>query len=289
METKTLPSPDTRIFANPHAAARGWYWAMASARVPRGQTRPLSFLGLSLSLERQNSGELSVKPASFRVEERFGMIWLHTDRLSADPLPEFPGLDSRALRAEVDREERWSCSPALLLSGGVDVDHFLFVHRGSSEKTGAMRFESERLGPDAICFRNVARIPKDRWSRRVLAWLCGGTLPFEVTYHSASFVFTKTGLPQFPLYSIFAYRPVPGGGTEGANIFLSPVREGIWGRGLAWLARRLTALQVRRSAREDLPVRNRIRFRLGPRALSAPAFREFFRFVEEQPPVELPL
>lgn len=225
---------------------------------------------------------------AFAVAERFGMIWFHPDAKPADPLPDFPELSGARTTHALDPEETRHCHPTLILGGGVDEEHFLFVHRETTHATGALKFESERLSKRALRFRNSARIPTRSLLGRVMSFLYDGVLTYEVTYHSGTTAFAKLGPPFFPLYSIFAYRPTPDGQTQGLNIYVTPRRRGPWGWLVSRVALAVTRAILRKGGGEDRPIQNKMRFRLGPRALSNPPFAAFVRYVEEQESFPVP-
>lgn len=223
---------------------------------------------------------------TYRVSEKFGMIWIHTDASSKDPLPDFPALDGQDVSVFVDRPERRGCHPTLILGGGVDEEHFLYVHHKTTSASGPLAFNYERILPSVIKFWNHAPIASSTWKGRFLRAIYGNVLRYEVTYWNASTALAALGPPWLPLYSIFAYRPTPEGGTEGLNIYVTPRR-----RGLGWLvslfALAVTRLILRGGGKEDAVIQNRIRFSVGPETLANPPFAAFVAYVEEQPVLQL--
>jgi len=100
---------------------------------------------------------------TYLVAEKFAMIWIHTDRTSTDPLPDFPSLDGAKVSAHIDVVETRHCHPTLILGGGVDEEHFRVVHRQTTKMVGPMRFAWERLSPAVIRFRNTAPLERRTW------------------------------------------------------------------------------------------------------------------------------
>ena len=251
---------------------------------------------------------------TFRVAEKFGMIWIHTDASSNDPLPDFPDLKNNAVSVRIDVVERRACHPTLILGGGVDEEHFLFVHRKTTAASGPLCFEHQRLSPQVIHFKNCARLIcgpavstsnttttdaittpahppqkptfQQRMQHKIMRALYGNVLRYEVTYWSASTACAQLGPAWFPLYSIFAYRPSAEGGTEGLNIYVTPKHKGLRGF-VSVFALAITRLILRGGGKEDAVIQNRIRFAVGPYTLSNPAFSAFVNYVEEQPVLEL--
>lgn len=48
----------TKVFNNPERIIEGWYWAMRSGEIKRGQAKPLSFLGRELVIYRGEDGKV---------------------------------------------------------------------------------------------------------------------------------------------------------------------------------------------------------------------------------------
>ncbi len=328
-----------KVFANPQALARGWYWALPARELRRGDKRELSIFGHALVLYRGQSGQVHCidaycshmgahlkegrvegedlrcafhgwkftgtgrcaqipcssaqrKPEdiaprkSFLVAERYGMIWLHSDpmaTLSSDPLPEFKALQGREVVVEVDTQETRNCHPTLILGGGVDEEHFLFVHGGTTRNTGPLEFRFEELSPAVIRFWNQAPISGKSLKARILSWVYRGVLKYEVTYWHASTALAELGPPILPLYSIFAYRPTPEGKTEGLNIYVTERRGGPLGALISRLALHLTRKILTRGGGEDRVIQNSIRFNPSPYAFDNKPFRAFVDYVERQP------
>lgn len=180
-----------------------------------------------------------------------------------------------------------NCHPTLILGGGVDEEHFLFVHSGTTDISGRLNFAHEVISPSVIRYENVAKIKRDNPKSRFMSWIYGGVLKYRVTYWHASTALAELGPPLLPLYSIFAYRPTPDGRTEGLNIYVTPKRRGPLGWLISRLAIKMTQKILRKGGGEDAVIQNSIRFRASPYAFDNPPFRTFVEYVERQPIFEL--
>jgi hypothetical protein len=230
---------------------------------------------------------------SFLVAEKFGMIWVHTHADSetqlkdADPLPEFPALAGMEVTTHVDVAEIRGCHPTLILGGGVDEEHFSYVHSGTTDISGPLRFEFQRISPTVIRYENKAEIKKTTAKSKLMHRLYEGVLRYGVTYWYGSTALAELGPPMLPLYSIFCYRPTPDGRTEGLNIYVTRARRGPIGKLISSFALYLTRKILRKGGGEDAVIQNSIRFNYGPYAGGNAPFAEFVRYVEEQPYIDL--
>jgi phenylpropionate dioxygenase-like ring-hydroxylating dioxygenase large terminal subunit len=237
--------------------------------------------GKCLGAPPENLNQPKVLPEAqpvFKVAEKFGMIWFHPDVNTTDPLPDFPALAGKKNHAETDEVETRFCHPTLILGGGVDEDHFNFVHRETIQQTGPLLFSSTRISPQVITFDNVASIPKNSWKRKIVSWLYRGTLRYRVSYWYGTTAFAELGFPWFPLYSIFAYRPTPEGHTQGLNIYVTPY-SGLLGT----LAIFLTRATLKKGGGEDTPIQNSLRFQETQWVKESGSFANFIDYVNEQP------
>lgn len=335
-----------QIFANPRSVACGWYWALPSTELRKGDKRELDFLGEDLLLYRSESGKVYCVQAycphmganlkegriegedlrcafhgwkhsgagrcvstacssekvpaasvprrkSHLVAEKFGMIWIHTHAdseaplESIDPLPDFPALAGSEVIARVDQSEIRNCHPTLILGGGVDEEHFSYVHSQTTDISGPLRFDFQRVSPAVIRYENKAEIKQTSVKSRMMHRLYRGVLRYGVTYWYGSTALAELGPPMLPLYSLFCYRPMRDGRTEGLNIYVTRARRGPIGKLISFIALYLTRKILRNGGSEDAVIQNSIRFAYGPYASGNAPFAEFVRYVEEQPYIDL--
>jgi len=225
------------------------------------------------------------KQTCFPLVERYGMLWIHSrpEAECLDPFPSFPALEGKELTVLVDEPEHRRCHHTLILGGGVDEEHFRFVHHGTTKATGPLHFKHSRVSPAVIQFWNDAPIPRLSWQNRLMHFIYRGVLNYRVTYWYASTALAELGSSHLPLYSIFAYRPTAEGKTLGINLYLTPRRTGLCGRLISAFALRLTRRILRKGGQEDARIQNSMRFQFGPRTLSDASFAAFVSYVEEQP------
>lgn len=229
---------------------------------------------------------------SFCVVERYGMIWIHTDHTHRDQsFPSFEGFLEADSISVPGKPTTRNCHPTLVLGGGIDEEHFNFVHQKTTRLTGQLRFEVKRLSMSSIAFKNVAPMMVTSLKGRILSALYGNVLHYKVTYHYASTAFAELGFPWMPLYCIFAYRPTSSGTTEGLNIYVTRKRN--WGV-FTFVAKVLAKLEMAFAhsilapgGREDAIIQDRLQFEWSPWAFGNPSFSTFVDYVNEQPSFKL--
>jgi hypothetical protein len=272
-----------RVFNNSNVVAQGWYWALPSRDLPLSGIKTIDLFGKTAVFSRTESGSIQlIAEHTYRTEEKYGMIWIHTNPEVNDPFPSFAELENRKIRVLVDKVELRKCHPTLILGGGVDEEHFLFVHKKTTQTSGPLRFEFKRLSPGVIEFCNVSTILRHSWKGKFLHFLYSGILAYKVTYWNASTALAELGPRFLPLYSIFAYRPTATGETVGLNIYLAPEAAGPFSF-LANMRLKMTQMILRGGGSEDAKIQNSIRFRCGPYSLLNKPFAAFVNYVEEQP------
>lgn len=67
---------------------------------------------------------------TYRVQERYGMIWVCMSDDPRAPIPEFPLLEDQAFKVVVRDQRIWQCSAARTIENFVDLAHFPWVHEG---------------------------------------------------------------------------------------------------------------------------------------------------------------
>ncbi len=226
---------------------------------------------------------LPPKQKCHRVEEKFSMIWYHTDPNSTEALPDFSTHIGKQTQSKTDRIETRYCHPTLILGGGVDEDHFNFVHQGTIAQSGTLQFESKRISPRVISFQNTAKIPVSSLRRKILSWLYQGVLTYKVTYWFGTTALAELGPSFLPMYSIFAYRPTPQGFTEGLNIYVTPF-SGWFGR---WVMK-MTGKVLRKGGGEDTPFQNSMQFKETQWVKESKSLYSFIQYVNEQPSLPFP-
>lgn len=332
-----------QVFANSKVMPHGWYWALASKKLSRGEKVEISIFGEKLVLYRGHSGQVycieafcphmgahlkegtiegdSIRcgfhgwkfneagacadipcsskgrsPEAIRqrrthlAAEKFGMIWLHSDpkaSLKSSPLPSFLDLENEEVTVFVDQAEIRNCHPTLILGGGVDEEHFLFVHWGTTKLSGPLSFSHENVSPYLIRYKNTAKIAITGFKSRLLSALYQGVLKYNVSYWYASTALAELGFPFLPLYSIFAYRPTPDGRTEGLNIYVTKKRRGPLGFLISLISIWMTRKILRKGGGEDTVIQNSIRFKPSLYAFDNDPFRAFVEYVERQPVLTL--
>ncbi len=220
----------------------------------------------------------------FCVAEKYEMIWIHTRPTTTDPVPHFPFLEGKPHFAKTDEIEIRECHPTLILGGGVDQDHFLVVHKETTDMTGPMKFTGKRLSPTVIGFENTEIIPN-----RLLRWFYSGTLTYRVTYWYATTACAQLGPKWFPMQSLFAYRPIEGGRTIGLNIYVTAFAQNPFAKLLGHVAIMITKMILRKGGGEDSVIQNSIRFQENAWTKNSGTFSQFIDYANEQEAAPWPM
>ncbi len=225
------------------------------------------------------------KRSSYLTTEKYGMIWINSDpdaKLENSPVPYFPVFENTETTSVMDQIEIRECHPTIILGGGVDEEHFLFVHGNTTKHSGPLKFEHQQLTPEVIEFQNSLPISGRGIKTSLLRRLYGGVLRYKVTYWHGTTAFAELGFSWFPLYSIFAYRPTKEGKTEGLNIYVTRKRFGPLGWLISKAAIFMTRSILRKGGGEDRIIQNSIKFNPSPYAFMNGPFFEFAKYVDRQ-------
>ena len=87
---------------------------------------------------------------AYRVEERYGLIWVCLDEPDGE-IPEFPEFDDPSYKVTTYPPTRWACSAARHTENFVDQAHFAWLHEGilgDREHPETAEFDIERLGEE---------------------------------------------------------------------------------------------------------------------------------------------
>ena len=155
---------------------------------------------------------------SYKVTERYGLIWVDLSGTASFPIPDFPELDDPAFRIVRLREsEPTRTSATRMIMGTLDDTHFPWVHEGilgdrdhpeppdhkvwrqghelvvryeveqppNMITTDMSRPDTERAGPvkivytDCVGMPNVIRLVKDSDAGRYVIWLASSPLDYD--------------------------------------------------------------------------------------------------------------
>jgi len=217
---------------------------------------------------------------SWHTAERYGVVWLWAGENPAHGVPEVPELaGQRAATLIANRFEK-RCHPNVLLVNAIDEQHFHSVHRLPGS---ILRMEAVPRGTANIEFRNVGRVPTDRWLGRLIACFYKGPLTYAMSYWYGSLGFVTFGPDFLHFHLMFALRRSDDGGTEGQAIAFTRHRSGPLGWFISWLVLHFTAIAARYFAHGDTRVFQTIRFRLRNPIAADRAVLAFIRHLESQP------
>lgn len=184
---------------------------------------------------------------SYAVEEKYDAIWVFPARVASFPVPDFAGLEGRALRVSFGKPYQRTCHHHVTMINGIDAQHLRTVHGFEIE----MELTIRETGAGLIDFSLDGKLPDRSLKDRLLIRLLGEDYGYAMRYSAGTMgLLTMMRrvrfLGRFPapaLRMIFAYRPLARGKTLVQPIYVTARRPGLAG-GLRewfvlWLTRRL--------------------------------------------------
>ncbi|HMV68278.1 MAG TPA: Rieske 2Fe-2S domain-containing protein, partial [Myxococcota bacterium] len=159
------------------------------------------------------------------TSERYGLVWVFPDATAPWPLPEFPGAEGEPVVWRHGRPILRTCHHHVCMINGMDVQHLETVH--------GMRLDLDaRLDEDGALFDVVLAGAPHRGTRRGRAAhaLLGGFYSYSMRYQAGTVGLLTTvrdtrllGRYRLPeIRMLFAYRPLPDGGTWIQPTFIAP-------------------------------------------------------------------
>lgn len=228
-------------------------------------------------------GRAAVRTRAYAVTERYDALWIYPDATPDHPLLEVPGLEGLPVAVDFDTPNTARSPYHVSMVNGLDVQHLSSVHGVG------LRMEARVEEHDGL-FDAVVEGPLP--AEGLLGWLArrfvaerGAEAPryaYTMRYAQATVaglvLLQRTRWPS--LRMIFAYRPLPDGGSTTQPIFVAERRPGL----LGWLRARALLLATRVAYRvleeEDERIYDHIRFTArNLLALDAPVAR-YIRYVE---------
>ncbi|MEL7140800.1 MAG: aromatic ring-hydroxylating dioxygenase subunit alpha [Cyanobacteria bacterium J06573_11] len=183
----------------------------------------------------------AAKLQSYATEEKYGFIWVYPDAVAPSGVAEFDELIGHDTVAQADRPLTRRCHHHICMMNGIDAQHLNTVHRLSVEMDLALN-ENEQQG--TIDFTLSGDLPNNRLSARIAQRFLGERYTYAMRYaHGCIGLLTmlKNGRLLPPLHMLYAYVPLPSGGTKIQPIYVTKKRKGPVG----WLVNRFLLLLTR--------------------------------------------
>lgn len=227
---------------------------------------------------------------TFRVAEKYGLIWIHTGRggvLSGgadDPLPTFAEFgEDTAFECVVGARTFRACRPEVVMLNAIDAHHFNTVHPEASHLADGLNLLPTALSPHAIRLENTSPPTQAHAIGRFLKrFYRNERLTYSLDYWYASTGVVTLGPDFLHLYLLFPHRPTPSGGTEGIMVFIARRKAGWLGRMIARTIARITLVVGGYFEKGDRRIFDSIRFEMKAAVQADRAIIEFIRHTERQ-------
>lgn len=231
-----------------------------------------------------------VRTRGYPVKERFGALWVwpEADEDPACPLIEIDELSGREVVAWFDTPNRSASPYHVSMVNGLDMQHLSTVHGLQVQMHVDIR--EERGYFDAVVSGDLQ--PASAIAALARAFL-GPRYAYAMRYAQATVAalellregyFRRPGWKWPSLHMLFAYRPLPQGGSLTQPIFLAERRPGVSG----WLRARALLLATRVAYRfleeEDERIYDHIRFSARHLLPIDAAVGRYIRYVERLAP-----
>lgn len=199
---------------------------------------------------------------AYAVTERYGAVWVYPDAVPDAPLVEVPGLEGKDVIVAFDAVNTSKNPHFVSMVNGLDMAHLGTVHDLSIQMQVDLSETPTRF--DATV---SGLIPTASLGGRVTSWLLGPRYAYTMRYGEATVaalvLLQQTsffGRPWPELTMIYAYRPLPDGGSMTQPIFVAERRPGVtgWLRAQALLAAIRVAYRVLED--DDQQIYDNIRF-----------------------------
>jgi nitrite reductase/ring-hydroxylating ferredoxin subunit len=197
---------------------------------------------------------------SYATAEKYGFIWVYPDAVAPVGVAEFDELKGHAVLAQADQSLMRRCHHHICMMNGIDVQHLQTVHRLSVDMELSLQLDTEN---NLIDFTLTGDLPNNTWRARMGQWLLGPTYTYSTRYaHGCLGLLTIMKQVRLipPLHMLYAYVPLPSGGTRVQPIYVTRKRKGL----LGWCGSHLLLLLTRLSyyvlRDEDGKIYDNIRF-----------------------------
>jgi hypothetical protein len=197
---------------------------------------------------------------AYATEEKYGFIWIYPQAVAPSPVADFEELKGKSVLARADAPLQRRCHHHICMMNGIDAQHLRTVHQLEIDMTLSLQADaSGRL----LDFTLTGELPSQPWRGKLMRALLGSTYSYSMRYADGciGLLTMMKGVRRCPpLHLIYAYVPLPSGGTRIQPIYVTERRPGVWGwiisQGLLWL----TQLAYYALRHEDGLIYDNIRF-----------------------------
>jgi phenylpropionate dioxygenase-like ring-hydroxylating dioxygenase large terminal subunit len=246
--------------------------------------------GRCVDIPCQPSIPEAARTRSYACCERYGAIWVFPDSVPDFPMFEIPGLEGKPTDADFDAPNPSRSPYHVSMVNGLDAQHLRTVHGLGID----MKVRIEE-GQGHIDFVLAGPVPSGSWSGRMTRFLLGPNYSYAMRYAGSTVAalvlmrgvhFLRPNWIWPELYMIFAYRPLPDGGSMTQPIFVAERRAGLFGWLRSFVLRRAVRVAYHFLEEDDQRIYDNIRFQTRNLLSIDGAVARYVRFVEGLTPSE---
>ncbi|MGB3298370.1 MAG: aromatic ring-hydroxylating dioxygenase subunit alpha [Phormidesmis sp.] len=197
---------------------------------------------------------------SYATAEKYGFIWVYPEAVAPVDVPEFDELKGHEVIAQADQTLARKCHHHICMMNGIDVQHLQTVHNlPVSMKLSLAHDDKGRV----IDFTLTGDLPSSGWRSRIGQRLLGKTYSYSMRYaHGCLGMLTMMKNVRLipPLHMLYAYAPLPSGGTQIQPIYVTRRRKGPIGWAVSQLLLLLTRISYYALRDEDGQIYDNIQF-----------------------------
>lgn len=170
---------------------------------------------------------------AYATEEKYGFIWVYPEAITPSSIPEFDELKGHKVVTRADNTLERKCHHHICMMNGIDVQHLQTVHNLPVDMELSLNRDDEKRQID---FTLTGDLPAGVGQK-----ILGRTYTYSMRYsHGCIGLLTMMKDVRFlpPLHLLYAYVPLPSGGTRIQPIYVTRDRKGPFG----WLINQLLLL-----------------------------------------------
>ncbi|MDJ0801121.1 MAG: aromatic ring-hydroxylating dioxygenase subunit alpha [Calothrix sp. MO_167.B12] len=168
---------------------------------------------------------LPLKIKTWPVEEKYGLIWVWTGKISQQSLPYIPELELQECASILGASFVKNCHPNVVMINAIDAHRFNTINPWSRE----ILFDKQELNHNAIQFHHTIQGSEGFWWLNWIRWFYKHNINYNICYWYGSIGIITIGPECLQLYIMFALRLLPGKKSAIQPIFITKKRSGIIG------------------------------------------------------------
>jgi nitrite reductase/ring-hydroxylating ferredoxin subunit len=185
--------------------------------------------GCCVDVPAAKKAPVTARLQSYATEEIYGFVWVYPAAEAPAPVPRHPELEDVEVIYQAGISYTRPCHHHVTMINGIDPQHLKTVHGMNV----CLELDYREQGNGVIDFYLSGELPGGTWKERLIRRLLGDRYAYCMRYGQGSIgcLSVMKEVRFFPeLYMVFAYRPLEEGKTLVQPIYLTPRREGVFGR-----------------------------------------------------------